>query len=283
MPELLAAGARPCAATKARVLSYSLSNCSSKYQIFPMVFLTPCDWETVFENARRIGRVELESHRARGRRRREVPTAPPQPVESAGTSAGRYGGPLDAVDRAGARGRPPTPGATATPAAGDQRGGAGQASAADGHAGAAVTQAIQGNAAARGDLADPSGARVAADRGRLGAVGRQAHVKVRPSTSDARQTRPRPVAGATLAPRAPWPAEATTPRGHLRARDRSGLEHASPPEEGRRTLSICTRSESGCGVMFPTAGDTHARGPPARHRPNGLDRRSRNLVRDGRP
>jgi hypothetical protein len=27
--------------------------------------------------------------------------------------------------------------------------------------------------------------------------------------------------------------------------------------------------------MFPTAGDTHARGPPARHRPNGLDRRSR--------
>lgn len=40
-------------------------------------------------------------------------------------------------------------------------------------------------------------------------------------------------------------------REHLRARDRLGLRTRNPPEEGRRTTSICTRSEAGRGVVFP--------------------------------
>jgi hypothetical protein len=59
-------------------------------------------------------------------------------------------------------------------------------------------------------------------------------------------------AGFALAPRAPRPAEATAPRGHLRARDRLGRRTRDPPEEERRTTPICTRSTSACGVVFPT-------------------------------
>lgn len=195
-----------------RDLMCSSANFSSDYPIFPRVFLTRA-LETLFQNARPIGQLELRFFRVWAVHP-QAATLPPGPA--AGPGVGRGGRSLDAADRSGACPPPTASGRVATSAAGrNQRRCVGPAPAADGRVRPAVTQALQGDAPARRACADRDRAGAAAECARLGTLGRGPFVEG--------------------SPRASWPAEATTlgnTSGHGPARPQA----RDPPEEGRRTI-----------------------------------------------
>jgi hypothetical protein len=187
-----------------------------------MVFLTPATWKHSPKKLAKSDKWNYYPLCERRCRRKATAASPRQVGQAAGPRPGRHGRPLDAADSAGARAGAQAPGGAATRVVGHLERSARPAPAADGLAGTAVTQTLQRDATARGAGVDRRRTRAVADRALTGAMGRQAYVERRPDACSRRadSNDRRPIRGiargsgrqqGSNSPRAPRPAEATTP------------------------------------------------------------------------